>query len=209
MASDSDRDPSSERPAADTPAIGSSRAFRTILGALARPGRIERFVDPIAAPAPLSEAAAQVLTNLSDADARLWLGPSRNTPDVAGFLRFQTGAAPIATPDLAAFVCGTWSEIAGDALAALPVGTPEYPDRSATLAIEVDALSNEPIAGSGAVLRGPGVDGAARLWVGGATNEFWAWAQENAARFPLGLDVIFTAGDRIAGLPRSTIVEPV
>ena len=29
----------------------------------------------------------------------------------------------------------------------------------------------------------------------------------NRALFPLGFDTLFTCGDRLAGLPRSTIVE--
>lgn len=194
--------------AATTPPIASARAFRTVLEAMSRPGTIHQFADPLPAPAPLSPAAAQVLISLSDPDAPLWLSRSRRTPEILRYLRFQTGAGPVGTPERAAFGCGPWEELAEEALAALPIGTPEYPDRSATVVVEVSALSTEPLKGAGAVLRGPGIDGSTRLWAGGATSAFWAWTRENAARFPLGLDFCLAAGDRIAGLPRSTVVEP-
>ena len=77
-----------------------------------------------------------------------------------------------------------------------PVGTAAYPDRSATLIVESTELANE-----GAVLRGPGIRDQAALSLP-ETRAF----QTNAAIFPLGLDFIFTCGDRLAALPRTTRV---
>ncbi len=188
-------------------AIASARAFRAILEAIARPGRPQALPEPPAPPTPLSPAAAQIALTLSDVDARLWLtAPLRTTP-IERFLRFETGAAPVSDPRRAAFAIGRWADLEPRDLAALPVGEAEYPDRAATLVIELDALSPDPIEGFGAALRGPGIDGALRLWAAGAPPEFWGWARENAARFPLGLDLFLTAGDRIVGLPRSTVIE--
>ena len=76
------------------------------------------------------------------------------------------------------------------------IGTSEYPDRSATLIVESTALL-----ASGATLRGPGIDSQAAL----SLPEVTAF-QSNHALFPLGLDFIFTSGNDIAALPRSTEV---
>jgi alpha-D-ribose 1-methylphosphonate 5-triphosphate synthase subunit PhnH len=67
------------------------------------------------------------------------------------------------------------------------------------LVIEVPRL--EP---TGARLTGPGIKEHAVLSLP-ATAPF----QANHALFPLGFDAFLTCGDRIAGLPRSTIVRDV
>ena len=76
---------------------------------------------------------------------------------------------------------------------------PADPDRAATLIVELPVL--EP---AGMRLRGPGIADEAAL----SLPEVAAF-QANRALFPLGFDAFFTAGTRIAGLPRSTIVEDV
>ncbi|MGR3434492.1 MAG: phosphonate C-P lyase system protein PhnH [Shimia sp.] len=170
----------------------SAHAFRAIMEAMARPGRIEAL-GGATAPAPTSVAAATVLMTLCDADTPVWIAPSHDCDELRGWLAFHTGA-PLSGPGECAFALGTWNALMP--LAAYPVGTPEYPDRSATLIVEMPALSPE-----GATLRGPGVDGTASLWLPEA-----APFRANHARYPLGLDFLFTAGDRIAALPRSTEV---
>ena len=83
-------------------------------------------------------------------------------------------------------------------LESYPSGTAEYPDRSATLIVESPELVPR-----GVTLRGPGIRAQAHL----SLPETQAF-RRNAARFPLGLDFLFTSGDRVAGLPRTTQVEP-
>lgn len=82
-------------------------------------------------------------------------------------------------------------------LSAYPVGTSDYPDRSATLIVEMPALAPQ-----GAILRGPGIKTQAHL----SLPDIDA-VQRNAAQFPRGLDFIFTSGERVAALPRTTRVE--
>ncbi len=77
------------------------------------------------------------------------------------------------------------------------MGTPEYPDRAVTLIVEAEALDN-----SGTTLRGPGIRETAQLNLPDPEAH-----RANHARFPLGFDCVFTTGDRIAGLPRSTSVH--
>jgi len=167
-------------------------AFRKVLGALARPGRIET-VAGAAPPPPVSVAAGVVLLTLCDPDTPLHLGPSRDQAAVRDWIRFHTGA-PLVSAREAMFALGTWAELNLDDF---PIGTPEYPDRSATLIVECDTLS-----GAGASLRGPGIETTHTL----SLPEIDAF-QRNAALYPLGLDFLFTSADRIAGLPRSTRVS--
>ena len=75
----------------------------------------------------------------------------------------------------------------------LPIGTAEYPDRSATLIVEMPELAH-----AGATLLRTGHQGCRRL----SLPERGAFGR-NAALFPLGLDFFFTCGDRLAALPRT------
>ena len=70
---------------------------------------------------------------------------------------------------------------------------------TATLIVEMERLVNH-----GPALSGPGI--ALVTWLSlPETAAFHA----NHAMFPLGFDCLFTCGDRLAGLPRSTRVEKV
>ncbi|MDF0601131.1 phosphonate C-P lyase system protein PhnH [Psychromarinibacter sp. C21-152] len=174
------------------PAPQAATAFRAILNAMARPGRIET-VAGAAPPAPLSPAAGAVLLTLCDADTGLYLAGDTDTEAVRDWVRFHLGA-PLTGPGEAAFALGRWAAL--QPLSAYPAGTPDYPDRSTTLIVEMDGLSAD-----GATLRGPGIRDTARLSLP-ETAAFRA----NRRLFPLGLDFIFTAGAQVAALPRSTEV---
>lgn len=174
------------------PAIEAAEAFRAVLQAMARPGRIAR-VAGAAPPPPCSPAAGVVLLTLVDADTPLHLAGRHDCAALRDWVRFHTGA-PLVGPAGAAFGLGDWAALGP--LEAWPQGTPEYPDRSATLIVELPRLE-----AAGARLTGPGIRDAAAL----SLPEVAGFAA-NAARFPLGLDFILTAGDRLAALPRTTKV---
>ena len=175
------------------PARDGARAFRAALQAMARPGRIETITG-VAAPAPTSAAAAALVLTLCDTTTPLYLAPSHDTDALRGWITFHTGA-PFVDPHQAMFALGTWAALAP--VGRFAIGTAEYPDRSATLIVEMGALSQ-----SGATLTGPGIKDRAQL----SLPELAAF-QDNRRRFPLGFDCYFTCGDRLAGLPRSTRVE--
>ena len=59
----------------------------------------------------------------------------------------------------------------------------------------------------GARLMGPGIKTEARLTIAGMPPDFWSQWFANQQQFPLGVDVILTAVDRIAALPRSITAE--
>lgn len=175
------------------PAIQSAAAFRAVMTAMAMPGTIHA-VTGACPPAPLSAAAGVVLLTLCDADTPLCLAGDCDTPAMRAWIAFHTGA-PITGPADCAFAVGRWSALLP--LDGYPQGTPEYPDRSATLIVDTDTLTPE-----GATLRGPGIRDTATLSLPD-TQAF----RDNAARFPLGLDFLFTCGDRLAALPRTTQVR--
>jgi alpha-D-ribose 1-methylphosphonate 5-triphosphate synthase subunit PhnH len=175
--------------------IQSARAFREILEAMARPGTIHQ-VSGATPPAPLSVAAGVALLVLTDPTTRLHLAGSADCPAVRDWIAFHTGA-PLTSAEEADFAVGTWEAL--QPVTRFKIGQPDFPDRSATLIVECDRLVNH-----GPALSGPGIQTVTWLSLP-ETAAFRA----NRALFPLGFDTIFTAGDRIAGLPRSTRVEAI
>lgn len=176
----------------DTP-LQAARAFRAALDAMARPGRIVALAGATP-PAPLSLAAGVLVLTLVDATTPLFLAPSHDTKAVRDWITFHTGA-PLVAPEAASFALGSWQALLP--LDHFAIGTAEYPDRAATLIVEMTSL-----AAPTAHLSGPGIAARASL----SLPEVAAFA-ENHALYPLGLDFFFTATDRLAALPRSTRVE--
>lgn len=176
---------------ADAP-VQSARAFRAILQAMARPGRIEA-VDGALPPAPLSVAAGVLLLTLADPATPVFLAGAADCAAVRDWIAFHTGA-PRGHSETAAFALGPWPALRNRDYA---LGSAEYPDRSTTLIIETERLDN-----SGATLSGPGIRDAARL----SLPEVAAF-QRNARLFPRGLDHFLTCGRHLAALPRSTQVS--
>lgn len=172
--------------------VESAVAFRRIMTAMARPGDIKELCGA-APPAPLSVAAGCLILCLCDPDTKLFLAPTHDQPDVRDWIAFHTGA-PLVSAEDAQFALGIWSELP---LPAFSIGTPEYPDRSATLIVESETLTSQ-----GAQLSGPGIETTAALSLP-ETEAF----QCNAALFPLGLDFFFTCGAHLAALPRTTKVS--
>jgi alpha-D-ribose 1-methylphosphonate 5-triphosphate synthase subunit PhnH len=113
-------------------------------------------------------------------------------PAVRAWVAFHCGAPVVGAADCA-FAVGPWEALLP--LGRFRAGTPDYPDRSATLIVEVGQLAPE-----GAQLTGPGIKGEARL----SLPEPMAPLRENAQRFPLGVDLFLACGSRVAALPRST-----
>lgn len=161
----------------------SAIAFRAIMQAIARPGMVHDLTAP--APEGLSPAAAATLLVLADATTPVWTAKGRD------WIVFHTGAPIAEERGAAAFAVGAWDDLAP--LEDWPIGTPDYPDRSATLIVEVSTM-----AGSGPRLTGPGIETEARLPLPDP-----AALARNAALYPLGVDLILTCSSSVAALPRS------
>lgn len=177
---------------ADGP-IEAAHAFRATLEALARPGTLHR-VAGAEPPAPLSVAAGVLVLALADPTTPLHLAGRHDCAAVRDWITFHTGAPLVGTAE-AVFALGHWSALMP--VDRFAIGTPEYPDRAATLIVEMADLT-----ATGARLTGPGIRDTAHL----SLPEIAAF-RANRALFPLGFDTFLTCGDQLAGLPRSTIVE--
>ncbi|MEL7346612.1 MAG: phosphonate C-P lyase system protein PhnH [Pseudomonadota bacterium] len=180
------------------PAREGARAFRVVLDALAKPGRIATLSGGTA-PSGLCPAAATLLLTLADGETPLWIAPRAEEAALAAWIVFHTGAPRTSTPGSATFALGPWESLLP--LAHWPQGTPDYPDAGITLIVEVPALTSGPALR----LTGPGIDGA--IIIAPDLPEGSADILSRRAAFPLGVDLILVAGDRILGLPRSTSVE--
>lgn len=176
---------------ADAP-IQSARIFRAAMTAMAWPGTI-CAITGVRPPAPVSVAAGGLILTLCDPDTGVHLAGAHDCAPVRDWITFHTGA-PLVSAEDCDFAVGDWGAL-------LPVdrfrvGEAQYPDRSATLIVELPQIK-----ATGARLTGPGIRDSAAL----SLPETAAF-QANAARFPLGWDAYFCAGDRLAALPRSTKV---
>ena len=182
-------------------AVQSAHAFRAIMQAMARPGRVLELASDLEAPEPLLASTAAIALTLCDFQTPIWLTPDLQKDKVLHYLRFHAGASITAEPDKAHFLFSTVGQIR-PAASMLMQGTHEYPDRSATLVIQVSGFS------TGAVtLSGPGISSSESFGVAGLDSAFWTEMAENHARFPVGIDVIFAAPGLVAALPRSTEIR--
>lgn len=177
---------------ADAP-VQAAAAFRAVMQAMARPGRIVS-VAGAKPPVPLSVAAGVVALTLADPDTPVHLAGALDCGALRDWLAFHTGA-PVVSRAAAALAFGTWEALLP--IEGYALGTPDFPDRSATLIVETPRLE-----AAGLRLSGPGIAGQAALSLPEA-----AVFRANRARFPMGLDFLFTCGTRLAALPRSTRVE--
>ncbi len=177
------------------PVHGAQGSFRTLLTALSEPGRILSLPGVEEPPPGLSPAMAAVALTLLDGDTPIWC--DAKALEALPWLRFHCGAPLVDDLARAAFVlCATGA--GAPPISAMASGEDDYPDRSATLVMEVEALS----ANHGWRLTGPGIETERMIQVDGLPSGFQEAWTANGAIFPRGVDVIFTCGDRVAGLPR-------
>jgi alpha-D-ribose 1-methylphosphonate 5-triphosphate synthase subunit PhnH len=88
-------------------------------------------------------------------------------------------------------------------LSELQNGTDEAPEASATLILQIAALGS----GTAYRLTGPGLAEPSILRATGLPDDFVNAWRRNHAQFPRGVDVIVCAGDHLAALPRSVMLE--
>lgn len=130
------------------PAVQSSIAFRALMKAMARPGRIQTLSGAVP-PEGLSVAAGVVLLTLTDATTSIYLAGGFDRPELRAWIAFHCGA-PIVSAQRARFALGGWQDL--QPITRFALGEPSYPDRSATLIVEHPQLRSE-----GSRLTGPGI----------------------------------------------------
>lgn len=189
-------------PGFDDPVFDAQQCFRAVMRAVAYPGRLEPVSVPASPPRGVLPAAASVVLALADMDTPLWLDPSLPGNQAGSYFRFHCGCPLVEAPDQAVFalVSGPGRVPRLDSFAA---GTPEYPDRSTTVLVQVPEVHRD----RGKVLQGPGINGLSRLEVPGLDSSFWKCFREQQELFPMGVDVLFLARDGVLALPRTTRVS--
>lgn len=192
-------------PAWDDPVHDAQLTFRCVLQAMSEPGRIQTIPVALTGPAPLFFATTALCLALADFETALWLDRDAATPDVETYLRFHCGCPLAGDMAQAAFAVITDASQFGAelTLARFSRGTMEYPDRSATLLVQVPTLTDGPAR----YLTGPGIAAEHEFRVEGLPSGFELLWQENVLGFPLGVDVVFCCGQQILGLPRTTQLQ--
>jgi alpha-D-ribose 1-methylphosphonate 5-triphosphate synthase subunit PhnH len=180
--------------------LSAQSTFRSVMDAMARPGSVQRIAAVAGTPATLMRGTAAIALTLFDHDTPIWLDAGMSaTTDVAKWLKFHTSAPVIADSSISSFA------LIGDAqnLPALDhfaFGSNEYPDRSTTLILQVESLTQ----GNAFELRGPGIDGTAILQAAIQPPDLFDRLAINQALFPRGVDVVLVHDDAIVAIPRTT-----
>lgn len=188
------------RPGFADPVFGSQRAFRTVLEAMSRPGRIGTIADDLDPPAPLTVATAAICLALVDHDTPLWLAPDLHTPSAVAFLRFHCGCPIVDDPATAAFAIADAATV--PSLDSFAPGDDAWPETSTTLIVQVPDLRPD----GALTLSGPGIETAHRLGADGLRDGIWTEWTANRGLFPCGVDLILVTGRSLAALPRTTTV---
>ncbi len=180
--------------------LSAQSVFRSVMDAMARPGSVQRIQPAAGAPDTMMRGAAAIALTLFDHDTPVWLdGRMSATADVAKWLKFHTSAPVVADSSIASFA------LIGDpqslpALDRFAFGSNEYPDRSTTLILQVESLTDGPVV----ELRGPGIDGSAALRASIQPQDLFERLAVNAMLFPRGIDVVLVHDDSIVAIPRTT-----
>jgi alpha-D-ribose 1-methylphosphonate 5-triphosphate synthase subunit PhnH len=188
-------------PGFDDPVRQSQQAFRALLDAMARPGRVTAMDCDSGHPDGLNPVLAAALLALADLDTPVWLGAGFDSDAVKAWLRFHSGAPLAARPDQAAFALLDAARM--PALESFSFGTDEAPERGATLLIQVPALTGA----SAMTWRGPGIRESIGMPLCGLDESLWRRRAALPVEFPRGLDLYLGCGREVVGLPRSTAIS--
>jgi alpha-D-ribose 1-methylphosphonate 5-triphosphate synthase subunit PhnH len=186
-------------PAFANPVFDSQRTFREVLQAMARPAAPRELPVLPPSPAPITPAAMAIVLTLCDATTSVWLQQPQD--EAVRHLRFHAGLKLADRPQDADFALIT-DPASMPALDVFARGDLRYPDRSASLIIQVAGFGP---AGSGeSSFSGPGIRATQALTVDGLPDDFWRQRAALASQLPLGIDLYFVAAQQVVGLPRTT-----
>jgi alpha-D-ribose 1-methylphosphonate 5-triphosphate synthase subunit PhnH len=180
--------------------IAAQSTFRTVMDAMARPGSVQLIRAVSGVPAPMMRGAAAIALTLFDQDTPIWLDEKlAASHDVIKWIKFHTSAPVIADAAASSFavIADPTSLPEFDRFA---LGSPEYPDRSTTIVVQVASLNEGPAYR----LSGPGIDGVTVLRAAIGVPDLVDRLAENARRFPRGIDLLLVSGESIVALPRTT-----
>ena len=184
------------------PVFEAQAVFRTLMDCMARPGTIGSVAATVTPPAPLNATAGAVALTVCDHDTPVWLTPMLAASALPGWLAFNAGATVTDERQNARFAFVEKGAMLPN-LCLFAQGTQEYPDRSTTLVVEIEAFDG----GRPLVLTGPGIRTEEEISPLGLPDMFAHFWSENRQSFPRGVDLILVAGEKILCLPRTTVVS--
>ncbi len=190
------------KPGLGDPVHDAQAIFRGLLDAMAHPGKAVRLTRSVEAPQPLDPATAAAALTLIDNDTPLWIDWIADTPPLRAYMKFHCGCPFEQRSQMAAFALVT-DPANMPRLALFAQGTEQYPDRSATVLLQLPDLDG----GTAVRLKGPGIRDSAVIRPAGLPDGFWNDWRLNAAQFPLGVDIFLTCRQSVIGLPRSILAE--
>lgn len=183
------------------PSEAAQKCFRAVLGALSEPGTAHALETPQETPEGCATGTSSVGLSLLDTSTPFHV---HGLNGLGAYLRFHTGAPEAKAEDAQWAFTSAGNGSLLDLAACLSAGSLEYPERAATLVIQLEA---DPTRDDAVVLQGPGIKGRRRLGKLGLSDAFWAWRQAARAHYPLGIDLLFVQGHQVWALPRSTLVH--
>ena len=185
----------------DNAPIDSQATFRAVMTAFAEPGSI-REIPRMRALAPgLSPAMTALVLTLADFETKVWFDDGAAS-QAASYTRFHTGAPVVEAASEAAFAVVTKAR-SMPRFAAFAQGTLDYPDRSTTIIVEVEHLTEN----GRYRLRGPGIAGERKLDIAPLPATFIEDWTSNRAAYPCGVDILLCCGTFVSALPRSTHLQ--
>lgn len=182
------------------PAADAQYSFRRILKALSEPGSLVQL-PVMPGFGVLGSASACVLLTLIDQDTPLWISPQLNDEVLRQNLRFHTGAILTDDPRSVSFALADGS-LDSATLLAFPCGDEMSPELATSVIVQVESLEG----GKPLRLIGPGIehDRTVSVQLPEAVEKYLL---NRPHRFPMGLDFMFTCGEQLLALPRTTRVE--
>lgn len=190
------------KPGFADPVFDSQAAFRAVLNAMSYAGRVYDIASDLDPPEPLSAAAAAIALTLFDFDNAVWLDSLAAAGPVPEFLKFHCGSRLVGSPIEARFALIV-EPSRMPLIDSFATGEDRYPDRSATLIVQVPSLTEGPVTS----WSGPGIDGSLEVGIAGLPLDFYEHWGLNHELYPLGVDIIFASGGSVVGLPRGVKVE--
>jgi alpha-D-ribose 1-methylphosphonate 5-triphosphate synthase subunit PhnH len=184
------------------PVFQSQETFRAVMNAMAMPGTIGQIIRAPEAPTLVNAATSSLLLTLCDYETPIWVSHSLAQKEIRDWIGFHAGAPLSDTHAQArfAFVANA-DEL--PAFSEFAHGTHEYPDRSATIILQVAALEG----GGRLLLKGPGIKDRAIIAPQGLPQDFVSIWAANGVLFPRGIDLVLTCGAQFICLPRTVKIQ--
>ena len=185
----------------DDPAIGSQKTWRSIIDAMANPGRLVTIHENPYAPAVFNPAsAATCLTLLAD-ETPVWTDLSWQNPAIS-WLQFCCDSSVVSEPCMANFAIVT-RPASMPPLDYFRVARFEYLEIATTVVIQVDDIL--PRADN--KYSDISFDNFTQLELKGVPDNFWQQWQKLCQKYPLGIDIFFTCEDVLMSLPKNKPTE--